>query len=162
MSETDRAKLGRPSKYDPALCEKVRDLGSKGKSKAQIAAALGISRQTLDTWAALHPDFLDAVKDAHDAALAWWEDQGQDGLSADKFNATAFIFQMKNRFRSDYRDKQDHEHSGPNGGPIAVAELDLLSVEELEAYERLVLKLASAAGATQPAPDSGSDSPEEG
>lgn len=162
MSDTDAPSRGRPSKYDPAFCDQVRSLGQKGKSKAQIAAALGVSRQTVDTWTALHPDFLDAVKDAHDASLAWWEDQGQDGLTAEKFNATAFIFQMKNRFRSDYRDKQDHEHSGPNGGPIAVAELDLLSVEELEAYERLVLKLTGASAAPQPVTDQGGDSPEEG
>ncbi len=105
-------KMGRPSKYDPAFCEKVLDLGEQGKSKAQIAKAIGVTRPTLDSWAEKHPDFLYALKAAHDLALAWWEDKGQSGLDAGagNFNATAFIFQMKNRFRADYRDQQDHNH----------------------------------------------------
>jgi helix-turn-helix resolvase-like protein len=105
-------KIGRPSKYDPAMCETVLELGEQGKSKAQIAKALGVTRPTLDSWSDKHPDFLYALKAAKDLELAWWEDKGQAGLDAGQgnFNATAFIFQMKNRFRSDYRDQQDHNH----------------------------------------------------
>ena len=41
--------------------------------------------------------------------MAWWEDQGQLGMfQGQKFNATAFIFQVKNRFPSVYRDRQEH------------------------------------------------------
>jgi hypothetical protein len=105
-------KIGRPSKYDPAMCETVLVLGEQGKSKAQIAKALEVTRETVDIWARKYPDFSDAIKRAHDLALAWWEDAGQAGLTAGQgnFNATAFIFQMKNRFRADYRDQQDHNH----------------------------------------------------
>jgi hypothetical protein len=113
---------GRPSKYEPDMCGKVVERGKDGKSKAQIAASLGVCRQTLDNWITDNPDFAAAMKTAQDLALAWWEDKGQDGLSAERFNATAFIFQMKNRFRDDYRDKieSDNRHSGPDGGPIPV------------------------------------------
>jgi hypothetical protein len=110
--EPKPSKMGRPTKYDPVLREKVIDLGKEGKSKAQIAAALEIARNTLDNWAEAHPDFLSALKEAHDLALAWWEDKGQAGIDAGagNFNATAFIFQVKNRFRAEYRDQQDHNH----------------------------------------------------
>ncbi len=103
---------GQPTKFDPAYCEEVIRLGREGKSKAQIAASIGICRQTLDNWTKAHPEFLDAIKEAQDLALAWWEDKGQAGIDAGQgnFNATAFIFQMKNRFRDDYRDRHDHEH----------------------------------------------------
>jgi len=152
MAEETRGP-GRPSEYDPSHCDQVVELGKMGKSKAQIAAALGVSRQTLHNWAAAHPEFLDAVKSAHDLALAWWEDRGQESLTADKFNATAFIFQMKNRFSEDYRDKQEREHSGANGGPIR-HEFDLsgLSMEELDALEAIQRKLlgASAEVAAEP------------
>jgi hypothetical protein len=107
--------VGRPSKYKPEYCEQALELGKAGKSKAQIAARLGVSRPTLDAWTEEHPEFLYAVNRARDLALAWWEDQGQDGLTADKFNATAFIFQVKNRFRDDYRDKHEVENSGELG-----------------------------------------------
>src|SRR3990167_4728510 len=103
---------GRPSDYRPELCEEAIELGKRGKSKAQIASAFGTSRPTLDKWADDNPEFLYAIKEAQAHALAWWEEAGQSGLFADKFNATAFIFQMKNRFREDYRDKTEQEHSG--------------------------------------------------
>lgn len=128
-------KMGRPSKYDPAMCETVVELGMQGKSKAQIAAKLQVTRETVDIWAKKHAEFSDAIKVAHDLALAWWEDEGQTGIKAGQgnFNATAFIFQMKNRFRDDYRDQQDHKHgvsdelgellaridAGPRGLPTA-------------------------------------------
>ena len=41
---------GRPSKYDPAMCEIVVDLMSQGYAKVEVAVALGISRDTLDAW----------------------------------------------------------------------------------------------------------------
>ncbi len=103
---------GRKPLYEPEMCERVREYGAAGKSRAQMAAKLGVSRKTIYEWIKVHPDFNEAMEDAVDLALAWWEDKGQAGLDAGagNFNATAFIFQMKNRFRSDYRDQQDHEH----------------------------------------------------
>lgn len=112
VAEAVPKKMGRPSKYEPAMCETVVALGDEGKSKAQIAAKLGVIRETVDIWAKKHPEFSDAIKEAQERALAWWEDKGQAGIDAGagNFNATAFIFQMKNRFRADYRDQQDHNH----------------------------------------------------
>jgi hypothetical protein len=106
-----KRKRGRPSSYDPAFCEQVIDLGEQGKSKAQIAAALNVSRTTMDKWAQDNPDFMDAVKRAGELALAWWEDMGQSALllGSKNFNATAYIFQMKNRFREEYRDASTSE-----------------------------------------------------
>ena len=102
---------GRPSLYSPLHCEVVVELGAKGKSKAQIAAKLGVSRQTLDAWTKVHPEFLVAMKRAKDLEMAWWEEAGQDGILMGKqFNATAFIFQMKNRFRADYLDRVENTH----------------------------------------------------
>lgn len=104
-------RIGRPTKYDPAMCDRVRELGAAGKSKTQIAVGLGINLDTLYEWIKTHDDFSEAVKDANALAQAWWEDAGQSGLGMGKdFNATAFIFQVKNRFRSDYSDKVEIKH----------------------------------------------------
>jgi len=108
---------GRPSEYHPIYGEKVIELGKLGKSKAQIAASLGISRQTWYRWIDEHAEFSDAVKEAEFLCLSWWEDKGQEGLKGGELNATAFIFQMKNRFRDDYRDKieTENKHEGNLG-----------------------------------------------
>lgn len=136
--------MARPTEYREEYCSRVVEMGRKGKSKAQIAAGLGISRQTLENWSHANPEFLDAVKEARDLALAWWEDQGQSGLKADKFNATAFIFQMKNRFRDEYADASTLKHTGADGGPVQFA-----NMTEAEIDARLA---AALAGSSQSAP----------
>lgn len=108
--ETKR-KRGRPSKYDPAFCELVMDLGEQGKSRTQIARTLGTTRQRLLEWEQAHPEFRDALACAADLAQAWWEDQGQLGINLGKdFNAATFQFMMKNRFKADYSEKFEIKH----------------------------------------------------
>jgi hypothetical protein len=100
--------VARPSKYKAAMCDQVIELGHKGYSKAQIAREFDVSRTTLDSWASVHPEFLNALKKAKDMALAHWEDIGRSGMGMGKdFNATVWIFSMKNRFAEDYRDLVD-------------------------------------------------------
>jgi hypothetical protein len=100
-------KLGRPSKYDPSLCDLVIKLGALGKSKAQMAASIGIARSTFALWEQEYRAFSEAVKAAMDLSLSWWEEAGQLNMTRPGFNATAYIFQMKNRFSADYRDRQE-------------------------------------------------------
>lgn len=138
--------VGRPTDYHRSLCAKVVALGKRGKSKAQIAAALGKSRQTIDTWVAEHPEFLDAISRAKELALAWWEDAGQNGLTGGKFNATAFIFQMKNRFKEDYRDQQIVEHGGPDGGAIPIRIGSLNDPQLAQLIGRIETALGSGGG----------------
>ena len=108
-----KAKVGRPTKYMAEMCEQVIELGKLGKSRTQMAAALGVLTETMGLWGKAHPEFSDALKRANEFSQAWWEDMGQAGLGMGKdFNATAFIFQMKNRFRADYTDVHKLEHSG--------------------------------------------------
>jgi hypothetical protein len=102
---------GRPSTYDPAFCERVIELGEEGKSKAQIARALRVSRKSLYLWMKIHPEFAEAMKEAEFAALACWDDVGQAGLTIPKFDAALYAFNMKNRFREFYADKVDVAHT---------------------------------------------------
>lgn len=106
-----KRKRGRPTKYDPAFCEQVIELGEQGKSRTQIARTLGVVRQTLTDWEASHPEFSDAMSIAEEFSQAWWEDRGQEGISMGKdFNGFVFSFQMKNRFRNQYSDKVEVKH----------------------------------------------------
>jgi len=108
------ASVGRPSKYDPAMCAKVMTVGEDGGTLAEMAEVLDIHRETLNEWISAHPEFSDAVKRAQQKAQIWWERQGKLATfgGTEGFNATSFIFNMKNRFKDDWRDKVETEHSG--------------------------------------------------
>ena len=111
---------GRPSTYKEEYCDTVIECGRDGMGKAEMASKLGISRVTLDDWIGKHPEFSYAIKRAQDESQAWWEQRGRAATfgGVDGFNATAFIFQMKNRFRDDYSDTIKQELTGKDGGAI--------------------------------------------
>lgn len=119
MSEIPKP-IGRPSIYDPAMCDRVVECGREGMGVAEMSAEIGISRETFNAWRKSRPEFSDAVKEAVALSQAWWEKQGRMATfgAIDGFNATSYIFQMKNRFRDDWRDKHEMEHSGPDGVPL--------------------------------------------
>ena len=105
---------GRPTDYDPAYCERVIELGRTGASKAEMAAELDCARSTFALWEQAHAEFSEAVKAAVDLSQAWWEKNGRLATfgGTDGFNATSFIFNMKNRFPADWKDKVEQEQSG--------------------------------------------------
>lgn len=116
-----KAKLGRPSDYDPAYCDRVIALGKEGKSKVQMAAEFDVCRKTIDNWAADHPDFLRALTRAMVHAQAWWENAGQAGISADKFNGNVWSRSMAARFPEDWREKT--EQNVNHGAQDSLADL---------------------------------------
>ena len=111
---------GRPSKYNPAMCETAIESGKIGKTLVGMADDLDIDRGTLNEWMKIHPEFSSAVKEGLRRSQAWWEEQGRLATfgGVDGFNATSYIFQMKNRFRAEWNDTVKSEHSGPDGGAI--------------------------------------------
>jgi hypothetical protein len=96
------------------MCEAVIASGEQGKTLAGMAEDLDIDRGTLNEWMEAHPEFSRAVKRGLQKSQAWWEDEGRKATfgGCEGFNATSYIFQMKNRFKDDWRDKQEREHSG--------------------------------------------------
>ncbi len=104
---------GRPSKYDADFCARVLELGKEGASKAEICLELDICYNTLENWQDAHPEFLKAVKEAERLSQGWWEKKGRQATfgGVEGFNATSFIFNMKNRFKEDWRDKSEIDHN---------------------------------------------------
>lgn len=110
--------MARPTDYDAKYCEAVVELGRLGKSRAYIAAKLGVARQTLHNWERAYPEFLDAMDHARDLAQMWWEEEGQVGMAKQGFNASIWSRSMAARFPDDWREVRATEHSGPGGKPI--------------------------------------------
>jgi DNA-binding XRE family transcriptional regulator len=99
------------TKYKPEFSIEVIRMGQEGRSKAAMAACFGVSEKTMDNWTK-NPDnfeFKDALEIAMAASEAYWEDIGIKGAKGilPKFNASAWIFCMKNRFRNNYKDTMD-------------------------------------------------------
>lgn len=110
---------GRPTKYDSAMCEAVIDAGAQGMTLAEMADILDVNRATVKAWMEVHPEFCSAVKSGLDKAQAWWERKGREATfgAIDGYNATSYIFQMKNRFKEDWADRQLHGSDPDNPLP---------------------------------------------
>ena len=141
---------GRPTAYRPEMCDIVIECGDEGKTLAEMARALDVDRSTINDWRERHPEFSRAIKAGLDRAQAWWEDKGRVATfgGVDGFNATSYIFQMKNRFREDWNDRQAIEHSG------TVQHENTVSDDLQQALDAIAGKLAGGTGADEVAGDS--------
>lgn len=137
----DKNPEGRPSKYQPSFCDVVIQLGKEGASKVEMACALDICKATFYNYEQEYPEFLDAVKKAVMFSQCFWEKQGRIATfgATPNFNATTWIFNMKNRFSEDWKDvsKQENQPLGKDGLPtdqpkIEINMLSHLSAEELQ------------------------------
>ena len=110
---------GRPSKYDPAFCEQVEATMRDGFSKMAAAGRLGVCYNTVRAWMDEHPEFLQAVKRGEAARTEKLE---TDLLSAETGpQVTSRIFALKNAAPDEWRDKQQTELSGPDGGALPMS-----------------------------------------
>lgn len=108
---------GAPTLYRPEFCDYVEEWGRQGFSKAMIAEALSIVRQTIDEWVDKYPEFSNSMLRARDYSLAWWESQGNSGIWGGKeFNANAYRLQMCNRFKEDWKPENSCAASGDGKG----------------------------------------------
>lgn len=115
-------RVGRPSLYDPAYCEKVIELGKQGMSVVEMACEIGVAKQTLYDWEKEHAEFLDAFARAREESQAWWEKAGRVGMAGKNIDAAIWSRSMAARFPNDWRETKRNEHSGPEGAPIATTQ----------------------------------------
>lgn len=111
-----RKTTGRPSKYKPEMCDQVIELMKEGASLVEVAAELGICKDTVHEWKKTNDEFSDSIKRGVQLSAAWWERKGRTSLENRDFSATLWYMNMKNRFG--WKDKQENQHTGKDGGPI--------------------------------------------
>lgn len=104
------AKVGRPTKYKPEMCDIVVELMMEGASKTEVMAELGIWRETFYRWVNEKPEFSDTLKKGQQLSQAWWERNGRINLENKQFNYTGWYMNMKNRF--DWSDRNDIRQTG--------------------------------------------------
>lgn len=116
-----KAPVGRPTDFKPQYAEEILALMATGLSLAAAAAELGFHRQRVYEWVEKHPEFADTIKLAKSKRQLFLE---RRLLSADAGPVvTSTIFALKNAAGDDWRDKQEHELTGKDGGPIETRNL---------------------------------------
>lgn len=96
--------LPNSGKYEPWMPAKIVELMARGMSLTAVAPELGIAPTTLMNWATRggqrsREPIVDAVEMGRALGLAWWEEQGRQGMwDARRFSAGTYATIMKNRF----------------------------------------------------------------
>jgi transposase-like protein len=120
---------GRPSDYRLEYCELVIELGKQGKSVAQMASAMDVSKQTLLRWVDAHQEFSDAMEISRSHAQSWWETIGQVNIISmpgSTLNSGVYSRSMAARFPDDWRENKGVEVTGAGGGPVQVMTLEFV------------------------------------
>ena len=95
------------SKYDPAMCERMIELGKLGASQKMIWSDLGISKGTAETYKKKHPDFAEALDLALVHSQAHWERELLANVDNKGYNSRLAEIALRGQFQQDYRETRD-------------------------------------------------------
>lgn len=149
---------GRPSKYQQEFAEQARKLCLLGATNDDLARFFDVGGGTIDRWIESNEEFRGALKAGRDEAdtrvaerlysraLGYSHEAVKIFMPASAAepvyapytehyppDTTAAIFWLKNRRPDLWRDVQRQEHTGKDGGPIA------MSVEDKRAAAKALL-----------------------
>lgn len=137
--EAHTIRRGRPTKYKPEFAAQAEKLCKLGATDAELADFFEVDVRTIPRWSAEHDEFCQSLKVGKDAADARVERslfQRAVGFEMDAVkitspqsgtpkviryresiapDTTACIFWLKNRKRTEWRDKQELEHQAGDG-----------------------------------------------
>lgn len=100
--------MGRPTQYHPDLCMMLINHMSQGFDFESFAAKLEyMTAARLYDWTNRHKSFAEAKKVGEALCKQWWINMGRGAVGGKipNFNASVWIFTMKNMFG--WRDKHD-------------------------------------------------------
>lgn len=103
---------GRPTKYDPLMCDQVIECGKQGMSIEETCVELDISDDSWYRWSdeeSGHKEFCESIKRHKALCYAWWMKEGRTQLQNTKFSFTGWYMNMKNRFG--WKDKSETDHT---------------------------------------------------
>ena len=95
------------SKYDPAMCQIMIDLGKEGASQKMIWSKLGISKNTAESYKKNHPEFAEALDMALIHSQSYWETMLLANLENKGFNSRLAEIALRGQFQQDYRETRD-------------------------------------------------------
>lgn len=120
------AKRGRPTDYTDALGDEICSLIADGTSAKQTCDRVGISRPTLYRWLreheSFHSNYMRAREDAADTLADELMDiaETEEDVARAKVKIDARKWVAARMKPKSWGDRQQHEHSGPDGSPLAI------------------------------------------
>lgn len=96
-----------PSKYDPAMCDRMIELGKLGASQKMIWSDLSISKGTAETWKKKYPEFAEALDLSLVHAQAFWERELLANVDNKGYNSRLAEIALRGQFQQDYRETRD-------------------------------------------------------
>ena len=90
--------LGPANKYDPEYCWTVRKLGQAGKFPEEWVAQIGVTLSTLYNWANAHPEFEQAMHEAHWLCRAFWAQKARENLQGVGMPPSTLSLILQRRF----------------------------------------------------------------
>jgi hypothetical protein len=133
---------GRPTAFKPEFVEQATKLAKLAATDIEIADFFGVNVATLYRWKNSNAEFCEALKIAkaeaderverslfqratgyqRDSVKVFLDKNGEPVYAPYREDVqpdtTACIFWLKNRKKEEWRDKQDHEVTGSDGGPL--------------------------------------------
>lgn len=95
------------SKFDPAMCERMIELGKLGASQKMIWSDLGISKTSAETLKKNHPEFAEALDMALVHSQAHWERELLANIENKGYNSRLAEIALRGQFQQDYRETRD-------------------------------------------------------
>lgn len=130
---------------------------ASGVSMTAISQEIGVSIGSLITWLDGDAERSARVREARSKSAKVWDERAEEviRLAPDKFElerarelAHHYRWRAKAIAPRDYGDKVTQEHTGANGGPIAIASVDLKNLSDTE-LENMQLLMSKASGSTK-------------
>jgi RNA-splicing ligase RtcB len=95
------------SKYDPAMCERMVEMGKTGASQKMMWADLGISRRTAEEYKKKYPEFEEALDLALVHSQAYWERLMLANAENKNFNTRMVEIAVRGQFGETYKDNRE-------------------------------------------------------
>jgi hypothetical protein len=95
------------SKYDPAMCDRMIELGKQGASQKMMWSDIGISKTTADDYKKKYPEFAEALDLALVHSQAYWERLMLENAENKNFNTRMVEVAVRGQFQDTYRETKD-------------------------------------------------------
>lgn len=122
--------MGRYLQNADAVDHVVLECGAHGYSRAQTAACLGISRETLTAWVKTYPRLAEVMQRSETLAQAWWEGRAMDGTAAARIGGQVWSKSVAARFPHDYADRIEQGDIGAGAARAQKIEWEIVDPKD--------------------------------